>query len=167
MKSRGQRECHVRPSDLRLCRLSKSCLRRCAEHNELPAAGFVNRSFAFVDRMKTTSRAASGFEEFDLSPVFIEKQGSSQPGETKTDDTDLAAIFRATVNGFGLLLPTDAYLEVQQLSRQRRDLVHKTTVLRCQIKETLRQLMPGYAELFPSHFFDTPVALPLLSLLTR
>jgi hypothetical protein len=50
---------------------------------------------------------------------------------------------------------------VQQLVRQRRDLVHKTTTLRCQIKETLHQLMPGYTALFTNHFFDTPVALPL------
>lgn len=86
----------------------------------------------------------------------------ADPGN-KTDDTDLAAIFRATVNGFGLLQPSwpEHYLALQQLSRQRRDLVRKTTALRCQIKETLHQLMPGYAALFAAHFFDTPVALPL------
>jgi transposase len=83
--------------------------------------------------------------------------------DNKTDDTDLAGIFRAAVNGFGLLQPSwpDVYLELQQLSRQRRDLVCKTSTLRCQIKETLHQLMPGYAELFPGHFFDTAVVLPL------
>jgi len=83
--------------------------------------------------------------------------------DNKTDDTDLGGIFRAAVNGFGLrhLVWPDLYLELQQLSRQRRDLVGKTTVLRCQIKDTLHQLMPGYAELFPAHLFDTPVALPL------
>jgi transposase len=86
----------------------------------------------------------------------------ADPGN-KTDDTDLAAIFRAAVNGFGLLQPdwSLVYLEIQQLARQRRDLVCKTTALRCQIKEVLHQLMPGYAELFPNHLFDTPVALPL------
>jgi transposase len=86
----------------------------------------------------------------------------ADPGN-KTDDTDLAAIFRATVNGFGLMQPTwpGVYLELQQLCRQRRDLVHKTTTLRCQIKETLHQLLPGYTALFAEHFFDTPVALPL------
>src|SRR5262245_14714557 len=50
-------------------------------------------------------------------------------------------------------------LELQHLSRERRDHVGKTSVLRCQTKETL--LIAGYAELFPGHFFDTPVALPL------
>jgi transposase len=86
----------------------------------------------------------------------------ADPGN-KTDDTDLAAIVRAAVNGFGLRQPLwpSHYLELQQLARQRRDLVHKTTTLRCQLKETLHQLMPGYTALFAAHFFDTPVALPL------
>jgi transposase len=95
---------------------------------------------------------------------FASKQ-FRQPADpdNKTDDTDLAGIFRAAVNGFGLLQPTwpDLYLQLQQASRQRRDLVCKTSKLRCQIKETLHQLMPGYAELFAGHFFDTPIALPL------
>jgi transposase len=102
--------------------------------------------------------------ETRLVHPFASKQ-FRQPADpdNKTDDTDLGGIFRAAVNGFGLLQPIwpDVYLELQQLSRQRRDLVCKTTILRCQIKETLHQVMPGYAELFREHFFDTPVALPL------
>ena len=106
---------------------------------------------------------AAGFDTRLVHPFA--SQHFRQPADpgNKTDDTDLAAIFRAAVNGFGLVQPTwpGAYLELQQLGRQRRDLVHKTTTLRCQIKETLHQLMPGYAALFAEHFFDTPVALPL------
>jgi transposase len=102
--------------------------------------------------------------ETRLVHPFASKQ-FRQPGDSddKTDDTDLGGIFRAAVNGFGLRQPVwpDVYLHLQHLSRQRRDLVCKTTILRCQIKETLHQLMPGYAELFGAHFFDTPVALPL------
>ena len=86
----------------------------------------------------------------------------ADPGN-KTDDTDLAGIHRAAVNGFGLLHPvwSDGDLTLQQLARQRRDLVHKTNTLRCQIKETLHELMPGYAELFGAHFFDSALALSL------
>jgi transposase len=103
------------------------------------------------------------FETRLVHPFASKQFRQPADADNKTDDTDLAAIFRAAVNGFGLLQPTwaDIYLELQQLSRQRRDLVCKTTILRCQIKETLHRLMPGYAELFPAHFFDTPVALPL------
>jgi transposase len=103
------------------------------------------------------------FETRLVHPFASKQFRQPADADNKTDDTDLAGIFRAAVNGFGLLQPTwaDSYLELQQLSRRRRDLVCKTTILRCQIKETLHQLMPGYAELFPAHFFDTPVALPL------
>src|SRR5262245_33098721 len=80
----------------------------------------------------------------------------------KTDDTDLAAIFRAAVNGFGLLEPVlpEDYLQLQLLIRHRRDLVQKTTTLCCQIREQLHTLMPGYAECF-SDVWDSVLALPL------
>lgn len=105
----------------------------------------------------------AAFETRLVHPFASKQFRQPADADNKTDDTDLAAIFRAAVNGFGLLQPTwpDIYLELQQLSRQRRDLVCKTTVLRCQIKEVLHQLMPGYAELFQNHFFDTPVAIVL------
>ena len=105
----------------------------------------------------------ANFETRLVHPFASKQFRQPADADNKTDDTDLAAIFRAAVNGFGLLQPAwpELYLELQQLSRQRRDLVCKTTILRCQIKETLHQVMPGYAELFPGHFFDTPVAIPL------
>jgi transposase len=77
----------------------------------------------------------------------------ADPGN-KTDDTDLAGIFRAAVNGFGLLQPTwpDDYLQLQAIVRHRRDLVRKNARLRCQIQEVLHSLMPGYAACFEDIF---------------
>jgi transposase len=71
--------------------------------------------------------------------------------DEKTDDHDLEAIFRAAVNGFGLLEPSwDAsYLAIQLLSRQRRDLVEKRAKLHCQIRELIHRCLPGYTALFP------------------
>jgi transposase len=85
----------------------------------------------------------------------------ADPGN-KTDDTDLAALQRATVNGFGLADTPwpDDYQQWQLLMRHRRDLMHKLTALRCQIREHLHAAMPGYAELFEDPW-TTPVALPL------
>jgi transposase len=85
----------------------------------------------------------------------------ADPGN-KTDDTDLAGIFRATVNGFGLSeVPwPDAYRILQLLTRQRRDLVRKDTTLQCQIREVLHAAMPGYAECFP-RFWESTVLLPI------
>lgn len=96
--------------------------------------------------------------ETRLVHPFTSKQyrQPADPGN-KTDDTDLAAIFRATTHGFGLLEPTwpEAYGSIQLLRRHRRDLVDKRARLFCQIKELLHALMPGYAECF-SHLFEAP-----------
>ena len=80
----------------------------------------------------------------------------ANPGN-KTDDTDLSAIHRAAVNGFGLSNPPaeSVFTRIQLLARHRRDLVEKMTSLRCQIHEHLHMIMPRYAkgfdDIFESH----------------
>lgn len=71
--------------------------------------------------------------------------------DNKTDDHDLEGIFRAAVNGFGLLEPVwdETHLRLQLLTRQRRDLVEKRAKLQCQIRQYLERCLPGYAALFP------------------
>jgi transposase len=97
----------------------------------------------------------AGFETRLVHP-FTSKQyrQPADPGN-KTDDTDLAAILRATTHGFGLQEPTwpDNYLALQLLRRHRRDLVDKNAIIQCQIRELLHAAMPGYAECF-CHFWD-------------
>ncbi len=85
----------------------------------------------------------------------------ADPGN-KTDDTDLLAIYRVAVNGFGLLETPwpDDYQQLQLWRRHRRDLVGKSAELHCQIREVLHAAMPGYAELF-GHFWEHALALPL------
>ena len=105
----------------------------------------------------------AGFETRLVHP-FTSKQyrQPADPGN-KTDDTDLAALWRATTHGFGLLEPTwpDDYLTIQLLRRHRRDLVDKTTLLQCQIREVLHAAMPGYAECFCHLWDDSPAPLVL------
>src|SRR5712692_9899358 len=100
----------------------------------------------------------AGFETRLVHP-FTSKQyrQPADPGN-KTDDTDLAAIWRATTHGFGLLEPTwpDAYVTIQLLRRHRRDLVNKKAMLQCQIREVLHAAMPGYAECFCHLWDDSP-----------
>jgi len=82
--------------------------------------------------------------------------------DTKTDDKDLEAIFRAAVNGFGLLEPpaNETYQRLQLLTRHRRDLVEKRAKLQCQIRELLERSLPGYAALFPEDdLWTRPVAM--------
>ncbi len=94
--------------------------------------------------------AASGFEIRIVHP-FATKQfrQPANPG-VKTDDNDLAAIFRAAVNGFGLteLALDDVSRELQLLARHRRDLVEKRSALYCQMRERLEAVLPGYAACF-------------------
>lgn len=92
----------------------------------------------------------AGFECRIVHP-FATKQFRlpAHPG-TKTDDTDLAAIHRAAVNGFGLIeLPLDPLSSQMQLfARHRRDLVEKRAALYCQMRERLEAFLPGYARCF-------------------
>lgn len=70
--------------------------------------------------------------------------------DIKTDDMDLASIFRAAINGFGLLEPQwpESYSVLQLLARHRRDLVEKRSRVQCQIRHYLERCLPGYADLF-------------------
>jgi transposase len=105
----------------------------------------------------------AGFETRLVHP-FTSKQyrQPADPGN-KTDDTDLAAIWRATTHGFGLLEPTwpDHYVTIQLLRRHRRDLVEKNAILQCQIREVLHAAMPGYAECFCHFWDDSPAPMVL------
>jgi transposase len=93
---------------------------------------------------------AAGFETRILHP-FATKQFRQpvDPG-TKTDDTDLAAIHRATVTGCALLEATrdEAWTTLQLLIRHRRDLVRKGAALNCQIRDHLEAALPGFAGCF-------------------
>lgn len=92
-------------------------------------------------------------------------------GDVKTDDRDLAGIFRATVNGFGLLEKSwpSEYQRLQVLSRHRRDLTKKRSKVQCQIRHHLHLTLPGFTALFPDEDFwtqQTPVPI-LKAILSR
>jgi transposase len=101
-------------------------------------------------RLVQRTFAAAGFETRILHP-FVTKQYRQpvDPGN-KTDDTDLAAIHRATVTGCALLEATrdEAWTTLQLLIRHRRDLVRKGATLNCQIRDHLEAAVPGYAACF-------------------
>src|SRR5438132_121698 len=101
-------------------------------------------------RLVQRTFAAAGFETRILHP-FVTKQYRQpvDPGN-KTDDTDLAAIHRATVTGCALLEATrdEAWTTLLLLIRQRRDLVRKGAALNCQIREHLEAALPGFAACF-------------------
>jgi len=106
--------------------------------------------------------AGGGFDVRTVHP-FVTKQFRlpASPG-VKTDDVDLAAIHLGAVNGFALVEASldESWRELQLLTRHRRDLVRKASLLCCQIKEHLHEAMPGYAACFP-RLWNNPAALHL------
>ena len=90
----------------------------------------------------------AGFEVRIVHP-YVTKQYRlpADPGN-KTDDTDLSAIYRAAVNGFGLLEPEPdpVYVQLQLLARHRRDLVRTRVALQQRMLEHLQSFMPGYSK---------------------
>jgi transposase len=107
--------------------------------------------------------AAAGFETRILHP-FVTKQYRQpvDPGN-KTDDTDLAAIHRATVTGCALVEATrdEAWTTLQLVIRHRRDLVGKGAALNCQIRDHLEAARPGYAACFDK-LWESPIPWYLL-----
>lgn len=111
--------------------------------------------------------ADAGFEVRLVDPLATHHFRSAAHAGTKTDDLDLVALHQAALHGFGLLLPEwpAGLLRLQRWARHRRDLVAKTSRLRCQIREHLHEMMPGFAELF-NDMFQCEVALVLPRLFT-
>jgi transposase len=111
---------------------------------------------------------AAGFETRLVHPFTAKQYRQPADPGNKTDDTDLAAIWRATTHGFGLAEPTwpELYVAIQLLRRHRRDLVDKNAILQCQIREALHAAMPGFAELFCHLWDDSPAPLVLARLTT-
>ena len=108
--------------------------------------------------------ARAGFETRIVHPYATKQFRQPANPDNKTDDTDLAAIARAAVNGFALVenpLP-EAWRQLQLCIRHRRDLVRKTSALACQIREHLDAAMPGYAACFADKLWDSNVAFCLV-----
>jgi transposase len=127
-------------------------------HSPRSINGFSNSCVSSSCSTNSQFFRHAGYDTRLVHPYASKQYRQSADPGNKTDDTDLAAIFRAAVNGFGLIdpgWPAD-YQHLQFLSRQRRDLVRKTTVLRCQLREVLHAMMPGYAECFPK-LWQSPV----------
>lgn len=119
------------------------------EHQLLDGLIAIERTGRY-HRVVQRAGAAAGFETRVIHP-FVTKQYRQpvDPGN-KTDDTDLAALHRATVTGCALVEPErdEAWTTLRLLIRHRRDLVRKGAALNCQIREHLEAALPGFAACF-------------------
>ncbi len=101
---------------------------------------------------------AAGLEARIVHPLTSKQfRLPADPGN-KTDDTDLAAICRAAVNGFGLIEPVldEVHTQLRLLARHRRDLVRKNADLRNQIHAELDARLPGLAAAVGNIFDHEP-----------
>jgi transposase len=114
-------------------------------------------------RLVQRTFAAAGFETRILHPFATKQYRQPIDPGNKTDDTDLAAIHRATVTGCALVEATrdEAWTTLQLLIRQRRDLVRKGAALNCQIREHLEACLPGFATGFDK-LWESPIPWHLL-----
>ena len=132
-----------------------------AKHQILDLIVVVERTGRYHHVVRDAFRAF-GFEVRIVHP-FATKQfrQPADPGN-KTDDTDLSAIHRAAVNGFGLAEPVadPTHNRLKLLARHRRDLVRLAVALRCKIREHLNVFMPGFDGCFADPF-DGEVALTI------
>lgn len=128
-------------------------------HDGLVAIERTGRYHRLVQR----TFAAAGFETRILHPFVTKHYRQPVDPGNKTDDTDLAAIHRATVTGCALLEATrdQAWTTLQLVIRHRRDLVRKGAALNCQIRDHLEAALPGFAACFDK-LWDSPVPWHLL-----
>jgi transposase len=100
--------------------------------------------------------ATAGYDTRLVHPSISRHFREAATYDNKTDDTDLEGICRSAINGFGLQDHAwDAvYSTLQFWARYRRDLVGKTTLLRCQILEHLEACLPGYSRCFDNVFIS-------------
>jgi len=135
----------------------------CEQHGIRDAVVAVEMTGTYHRPIQRAFRAA-GCETRLVHPFASKHYRLPAHGDNKTDDHDLEGIFRAAVNGFGLLEPTwnETYLQLQLFARHRRDLVNKRAKLQCQIRQYLERCLPGYGALFPSDdLWTRPVAMSI------
>ena len=112
----------------------------------------------------------AGYETRLVHPFASSFYRQPEHGDDKTDDNDLSAIFRAAVNGFGLLEKAidPTFQQLQILARHRRDLVRKRAKLQCQIRHHLELTLPGFAALFPDdELWSQATPVPLLEVIAE
>ena len=109
----------------------------------------VERTGRYHHPMKNTF-AQADFDTRLVHPYSTKQFRQPANPDNKTDDTDLAAMQRATVNGFALqeAAPSESWVQLQLCIRHRRDLVRKCSALACQIRQHLDAALPGYAACF-------------------
>jgi transposase len=134
---------HTRPG---LDELVARIRRAMADHDLRDLVVAIERTGNYHLPIKRAAGAA-GLEARIVHPLASKQFRLPADPKNKTDDTDLAAIQRAAVNGFGLIEPPldEVHTRLRLLARHRRDLVRRNADLRNRIHVELDALLPGLA----------------------
>lgn len=130
-----------------------------ARHHIHDVIVVVERTGRYHGPVQRAFREA-GFEVRVVHPYTTKQYRLPADPGNKTDDTDLSAIHRAAVNGFGLTEhePDPVYVQLQLLARHRRKLVQKRVTLQQQMLEHLQSFMPGFCRCV-ADVFESPTLL--------
>jgi transposase len=117
-----------------------------AQHRLQDVVVVVERTGCY-HRVVQRGFAKVGFEVRIVHPFATKQYRQPADPGNKTDDTDLSAIHRAAVNGFGLLEhePNPVFVRLQLLERHRRNLIRDKVALQQRMLEHLHAYMPGYS----------------------
>jgi transposase len=133
----------------------------CRDHDLRVVLATVERTGRYHHVVRDALRRAQ-IETRILHPFITKRFRQPADPDNKTDDRDLAACHRATTMGFALMEPhlDTPWQTLRLLARHRRELVFKTSMLACQIREHLDAAWPGYGALFKP-LWDNKLAWPL------
>jgi transposase len=153
---------HVAHNRVELDAVTSQVRQACQVHDVREVLVAIERTGRYHHAVRDAFRRAQ-FDTRIVHPFTSKRFRQPADPDNKTDDKDLAAIHRAAVTGFALSEPQldDNWQTLRLLARHRRDLVHKTSLLACQIREHLDAAWPGYGALF-SNLWDSKLAFPLV-----
>jgi transposase len=130
-----------------------------AKHRIKDVIVVIERTGRYHGPVQRSFREA-GFEVRIIHPYATKQYRLPADPGNKTEPTDLSAIHRGAVNGFGLLEPEPdpVYVQLQLLARHRRNLVQKRVAIQQQMLEHLESFMPGYSRCV-GNIFESPIML--------
>jgi transposase len=156
------RPTHVAHNRVELDSMTNQIRQVCQEHDLRDVLVAIERTGRYHHVVRDACRRAQ-LETRIVHPFITKHFRQPADPDHKSDDRDLPAIHRATTSGFALIEPQldNFWQTLRLLARHRRDLVHKTSLLACQIREHLDAAWPGYGALFSS-LWESRIAFPLL-----
>ena len=129
----------------------------CAEHGIVDLVVAIERTGRYHVPIRNVLR--KHWDVRMVHPLATKRLREPADPGNKTDLTDLRAIVRAIVAGYGAIekdLP-ERWADWREVNRERESLVRKRALFRVQIQERIESLLPGFSALF-ADLWSSPAA---------